>query len=73
MTEQFQTCLHHLNKEKKLSFFVDDEAHCIETWGREFRPTYQQLGIPKSFNVPSLLLLEQLLIKPWMPLKTPFR
>ena len=52
VTEQFQSCLHHLNKNKKLSSFVIDEAHCIDTWGQEFRSVYQQLGILKTFNVP---------------------
>ena len=52
VTEQFQSCLHHLNKNKKLSCFIIDEAHCIDTRGQEFRPAYQQLGILKTFNVP---------------------
>ena len=57
VTEQFQSCLHHLNKNKKLSCFIIDEAHCIDTWGQEFRPGYQQLGILKTFNVPVAALI----------------
>ena len=56
VTEQFQTCLHQLRKEKRLSFFAIDEAHCIDTWGRDFRPSYQQLGVLKCFDVPIIAL-----------------
>ncbi len=56
VTEQFQDCLHQLKREKKLSFFVIDEAHCIDTWGRDFRPSYQQLGVLRPFNVPIVAL-----------------
>ena len=57
VTEQFQSCLHHLNKNKNLNCFIIDEAHCIDTWGQEFRPGYQQLGILKTFNVPVAALI----------------
>ena len=49
-TEQFQTCLHQLRREKRLSSSSVDEAHCIDTWGRDFRPFYQQLGVLKCFD-----------------------
>lgn len=52
VTEQFQSCLAKLNNDKRLSFFVIDEVHCIDTWGREFRPAYQQLGILRKYHVP---------------------
>ena len=52
VTEQFQNCLKKLSSEKKLSFFVVDEAHCIDTWGKEFRPAYQQLGVLRQYNIP---------------------
>ena len=56
VTEQFQNCLAKLNGEKKLSFFVVDEAHCIDTWGKEFRPAYQELGVLRQYNVPLVAL-----------------
>ena len=56
VTEQFQNCLAKLNSEKKLSFFVVDEAHCIDTWGKEFRPAYQELGVLGQYDVPLVAL-----------------
>ena len=56
VTEQFQNCLAKLNGEKKLSFFVVDEAHCIDTWGKEFRPAYQELGVLRQYNAPLVAL-----------------
>ncbi|XP_028408806.1 uncharacterized protein LOC114531386 [Dendronephthya gigantea] len=52
VTEQFQSSLAKLNNEKNLSFFIIDEAHCIDTWGKEFRPAYQKLGVLRQYNVP---------------------
>jgi RecQ family ATP-dependent DNA helicase len=52
ITDSFQSCLDKLNCENRLSFFIVDEAHCINTWGREFRPAYQKLGVLRKYNVP---------------------
>ena len=37
-----------LLKENKVSFFAIDEAHCISSWGHDFRPDYRALGKLKT-------------------------
>lgn len=45
-------------KDLNVSLFAIDEAHCISSWGHDFRPEYIQLGKLKSFfpNVPLIAL-----------------
>jgi ATP-dependent DNA helicase RecQ len=45
-------------KQIKVSLFAIDEAHCISSWGHDFRPEYIQLGKLKSQfpNVPVIAL-----------------
>ena len=52
VTEPFQKCLEKMKIEDHLSFFVIDEAHCIDTWGSDFRPAYQQLGTSRKYDTP---------------------
>jgi ATP-dependent DNA helicase RecQ len=38
------------------SFLVIDEAHCVDQWGRDFRPEYGKLGeVRKAFGSPPIL------------------
>lgn len=50
--------LKHLAQANKLALIAFDEAHCISTWGHDFRPDYQGVYRIKEWvpNVPILAL-----------------
>jgi ATP-dependent DNA helicase RecQ len=45
-----------LLKKVDIAFFAVDEAHCISSWGHDFRPEYAMLGQIKNF-FPSLPII----------------
>lgn len=44
-SQMFINFLKNLNNQGKIDRFIIDEAHCVSSWGRDFRPDYMHLSI----------------------------
>ena len=58
MGSEVGRALDHLHRNNLLARFVVDEAHCVTSWGHDFRPEYSKLSNLKRLyrGVPMLAL-----------------
>ena len=55
-TDRMRSILESLNKQSRLGMFAVDEAHCLSSWGHDFRVSYRRLHyLRETFpNVPCM-------------------
>lgn len=55
---QIQTIISRLNSNQQLARIVVDEAHCVSSWGHDFRPDYKGMNMFKQQypNIPLMAL-----------------
>jgi superfamily II DNA helicase RecQ len=52
LSSQATSCFETMSKCGNLSRFIIDKAHCVDTWGQKFRPSYGKLFKLKQFKRP---------------------
>lgn len=55
-TRNVKCLIQTMTANNTLTQFVIDEAHCIDCWGFNFRPSYSSLGLLKDYGVPVVAL-----------------
>ena len=51
ISSKFQAVVKRMSETGNLARIVVDEAHCIDTWGHDFRPSYRELCLFKDQQV----------------------